>query len=78
MVEYKCKYCNYNAKTKKDNYDNHLKTKKHIGNKLKYYENKNICGHCKKDLKYKSKIKEHNCDAKKEYNGDNNFISSKK
>ena len=76
MVEYKCKYCKYDAKNKKDNYENHLKTKKHIENELKYFEEKNICGHCKKDLKFKSKIKEHNCEAKKEFlNCDNNLIS---
>ena len=78
MVEYKCKYCNYNAKNKKDHYNNHLKTKKHIENELKYFEENNICGHCTKDLKCKSLYNRHNCNLKKEYIAYNNLISSKK
>ena len=67
MVEYKCKYCKFGPINDKTKYENHLKTKKHVENELKHFDENNICVGCKKELKCKSLYNKHNCIAKQEY-----------
>ena len=82
MVEYKCKYCKFGPVNHKNDYTKHLKTKKHFDNELKFYEEKNMCVGCKKDLKNKSALTRHNCNSKKKYinskliKGDHNIMDS--
>ena len=37
MILYECKYCNIKT-SNKNNYENHLKTKKHLKNETKFFK----------------------------------------